>query len=155
MEYCINITLWNWLKRWNQIYYAGIPSHCRFWEESILSKWMFYPNFYLFFGVYLYSYPKHFSKTWKRFYLGTEDAKGKILNFTKNPWWGWPFCACHWAASFQKVYTCCNSSNTDCCQTEAHKCNSISLSALICAPLNAYPTKVTSNLILFSTIKKI
>ena len=35
---------------------------------------------------------------------------------------------------------------------EAYSCNSISLSALICAPLNAHPTKVTSNPIVLTTI---
>lgn len=36
---------------------------------------------------------------------------------------------------------------------EAHSCNSASLSALICAPLNGHPTKVNSNPVVLSTIK--
>lgn len=43
--------------------------------------------------------------------------------------------------------------STDWCQIEAYLCNSISLSALICGPLNAHPAKVTSNPIVLTTIK--
>lgn len=36
---------------------------------------------------------------------------------------------------------------------ESRSCDSISLSALICAPLNSYPAKYTSNPIILSTVK--
>lgn len=63
------------------------------------------------------------------------------------------FRAYYWAANIQKAYTWYNFPNTDWCQMEAYSCNPVSLSALICSPLNAYPTKVTSNPIVLSTMK--
>lgn len=85
----------------------------------------------------------------------TSRAKYSILQRTKDegglalP----DFRAYYWAANIPKIYTWYNSPSTDWCQMEVYSCNSISLSALICSPLNAHPTKVTSNPIVLTTIK--
>ena len=63
------------------------------------------------------------------------------------------FLAYYWAANIQKIHTWHNSPITDWCQMEARSCGSISLSALICAPLKSYPAKRIYNPIVQSTVK--
>lgn len=60
----------------------------------------------------------------------------------------------YWAANLQKIHTWYNSPSTDWCQMEAYSCNSISLSALICAPSNVHSSKVTSSPIVLNSTSK-